>query len=435
MSLRSPRSAALGAGLLVLMLAACRAAPQVATAPAVTATEPVEVGPTETPAPAPARTAAPAPTPTEPAREFRPADHSSGVFGLSLPAGWETVDESIGERLLVRYLPPPGYGSRIRVEVTHEGPQTPGQVGALVERYVRLHYGSGAAYEEISREDGPDGETRLTFRYDDGQGGAGQETVILRQAGPYFAALSVFLAGDDAPRLTQALETVESSFRVEPLAQWRPGPVAVNPAELIIANTALWEPEEDASGWVYSGEVSNVSPGAVTDVEVRVVLCDARSVVVSEYRGETGLTVIPAGGSSPFALRLGDLAAGLSVCSEQAEAVAAPQDTPVTTALQVEAGATGDAETIFVQGQVANPGLASVTDVRLVAAAYDGAGRVVGVATSPLGVGLVLEPGQAAPFEVSVTVLDAEAARTVVLAEARIIVDQNHSLAPEEDEG
>lgn len=435
MTLPFPRSAALSAGLLVFMLAACTATPQAATVPAETATQPVVVSPTGTPTPAPARTAAPAPTPTEPSREFLPADHPSGVFGLSIPAGWETADESTGERLLVRYLPPPGYGSRVRVEVTHEGPQTPEQVGALVESYVRLHYNGDDGYEELSREVGPDGETRLTFRYDDGQGAAGQETVILRQAGPYFAALSVFLADDDAPRLAQALDTVAGSFRVEPQAQWRPGPVAVNPAELVIANTALWESEDDVWGWVYSGELTNASPGAVTEVEVRVVLCDTRSVVVSEFRGEVGLSVIPAGASSPFALRLGDLASGLSVCSEQAEGVGAAQDTPITTELQVEGSASSGGDVIAVQGQVANPGLAPVTDVRLVAAAYDEAGRVVGFETAPLGVGLVLAPGEAAPFEISVPAVDAEAARTVVLAQARVLPLQDYSLAPEEGEG
>lgn len=439
MRLSRRRSPYLLAAALVL-LAAC-AAPSGAPQPDAAAVSTADAGteappPTESPRPAPTETPAPTAVPTEAQREFRVSQGPAGVFSLNVPADWERLDESSADRLLVRYLPPAGYGSRVTVEVTNEGPQTPEQVRALAESFVRLHYGTDPAYEALSREETQDGALVFTFAYDDGLGAAGQETLTTRQVGPYFAALRVLLADADEHRLGQALDAVAASFRVDALAQWSSSIAAVNPAALSIDNAALWRSEDDVWGTVYSGEVRNAAESPVTDVEVRVVLCDARGVVMGEFSGQAGLEIVEPGAAAPFALHLGDVAAGLEVCSVSASAVPAPPASPHTTALQVQADAGLEGrERFVVQGQVTNPGLAAVGDVRVLMAAYNEEGQLIGFETTPLGADVVLQPGASAPFSHTFTALGGEASRLQAQAQGRTLDERNPSLAARPDEG
>lgn len=378
----------------------------------------------------------PTPTPTEAPREFRTSQGPSGVFSLSIPAGWEQFDESSERRLRVRYLPPAGYGSRVTVEVTNEGPLTPEQVAELAASTVHQTYDGSTEYELIDQTADEDGTLRYTFAYDDGQGGAGQETLLVRQSGPYFAALRVFLAAEDEDTLTQALDTVEQSFRVDAAAQWSTGSAAVNPAALLVENTALWDSDNDVWGTVFSGEVINASETAITDVTVRLVLCDSRGVVMGEYNGGAGLSVVEPGGVTPFALHLGDVIDGLEVCSQSAEAAPAPASTAYTVDLQVQADAgqtnSGD---VVVQGQVSNPGLAPVGDVRVLMSVYAESGQLVGFETAALGADVVLGPGETAPFTHTFTALGDDPARVETQAQGRTLDGRNPSLSDGPDEG
>src|SRR5262245_11026828 len=61
------------------------------------------------------------PTPTIIPIAFTQFRHKSGVFGLSIPEGWEMLDSSTEQRLQIRFIPPPGFGSRVTVEATNTG--------------------------------------------------------------------------------------------------------------------------------------------------------------------------------------------------------------------------------------------------------------------------------------------------------------------------
>src|SRR5262245_55286093 len=72
-----------------------------------------------------ALTAAPTSLPTPVPLFVSAYRHRSGVFAINQPEQWEVLDSSTPLRLFVRMLPPMGYGSRITINVTNEGPLTP----------------------------------------------------------------------------------------------------------------------------------------------------------------------------------------------------------------------------------------------------------------------------------------------------------------------
>lgn len=412
----------LGALITALALAACSAPAPGAVGPTQT---PTQAAGTASPAPTPTRTSTPTPaptaTPTEPARDFHAVGHPSGVFSLNIPQGWEPLDSSTERRLQVRYLPPAGYGSRISVQVTDEGPRSPEEVRALAESFIETTYAGTAAYRLIASEERPDGSLRYEWVYDDGLGGTGREVLTVRQDGPYFSTLRVFLADDDAYRLAGALETAAASFRVDPVAQWNSGVAAVNPAELLVVNALLWRAGANAPDAVYTGEVRNASGTPVQDVEVRLALCDQRGIVLREYGAPVGLAVIPPGGASPFAVAAADAPRNAEVCAASARAVPAPANARYSADLVVEASGEAARDALVVQGTVFNPGLAPLTDIAVLIAAYDVEGRVIGFEVATLGPSTVLQPGESTSFEHTLDALGGELARFTAGAEGHVL--------------
>lgn len=385
-------------------------------------------GPTSPPA-TPTSTPAPTPLPTEVSREFRTYRHVSGVFEVTIPQEWEVLDSSTDQRLLVRCVPPIGYASRVTVDITNEGPLTPEQVSNLAESYIRLNYTNQGNYTEINRTELPDGRLQFVFLFDDRRGAQGRETLYIRQVGPYFSALRVFLSDKDTFQLSQAIDTIAASLAIDALAVWGTSVAAINPAELLIVNTTLWRDAEDVTH--YMGEVYNASPSDITDVQVRLVLCNDSGIVSAEITQPAALEVVPVGGSSPFAILVADLPAPVTVCAEQATANPAHPDPSYTTALSLDLTAGFDRQKhLIVQGRLTNPGLSPVTDVDVVLAIYDASNRIVGYHLLAYGPQLELAPGQSVGLEVVFPELAGEAHRYLALAQGHVVMAYNRSLAP-----
>ena len=95
---------------------------------------------TPTPTTPPVVTATPEVTPTT-VSVVAPAElvtfrHKTGVFSISQPEDWEVIDESTDQRLSVRFIPPPGFGSRVTLDVTNEGVLTAEQLHQQAEGFV-----------------------------------------------------------------------------------------------------------------------------------------------------------------------------------------------------------------------------------------------------------------------------------------------------------
>lgn len=390
----------------------------------------------ETPTSAPTNTVAPSTSiPTEVPRNYRVYQHVSGVFAVTIPDDWEALDTSSDQRLLVRYIPPVGYGSRVTADVTNEGPLPPYEVQSLAESYIHLNFtGSDLGYTEVSRGELPDGRLQFVFLYDDGRGATGRETLYIRQVGPYFSALRVFLSDRDTFYLSEALDTIAGSFNVDPLAVWGTAVAAINPAELLVANALLWRDEDGITH--YTGEVYNAAPASITDVSVRVAFCTETGIVQNEITRAPALDVIRSGGASPFGFVVESLPEGVTVCAQQVNASPAPPTPNYTTALSVEPSARLNAQRqVELSGTVSNPGLSPVTDIDVILVVYNADGQVIGQYTISYGPDVTLAPGEGQPFDYSFPSLGGEGERFVVMSQAQTVTYHNPSLAPAETGG
>ncbi len=414
-------------GLLLLAgiaLGACSPEPTVPP-PAVSATVTAIPLPTATPPPP---TPAPTPVPAEVLRTFVTYRHPTGVFMISLPDDWETLDDSNERRLLTRLIPPIGFGSRVTVDITNEGLLSAEEVRNLAESYIHLHYASELGYTEVNRAELPDGRLQVVFFYNDNRGASGRETLTIEQVGVYFVALRVFLSDKDTFYLSGALETMASSFSVDSSATWGTRVAAINPAELAIVNTSLWR---DKAGLThYMGEVYNASPSDITAVQVRIAFCNNIGVVIAEAVQPAALERVRQGGSNPFSLTLENLPADVTVCSAQASAEPAQMNPFYVSDLGLDSVAGFADQQLVVQGRVTNHNLLPVHHVQIVVAIYNAQNQVVGFATFDLGAEVRLEPGQSQPFQVVFDELGGEADHFVALGQAMAIRPSNPSLIP-----
>lgn len=381
-----------------------------------TATPPVTVTPVDTPLPA------------EPSFNFTTYQHTSGVFSISLPESWETFDESTEQQLLIRLLPPAGYASRIVVDITNEGPLSPEQVQDRLTSYVQLHYAQNPAYIEINRSVLPDGRSQVNFAYTDNKGASGQEIVYIQQSGPYFAALRIFLSDKDTAQLHTAFETLASSFSVNALAVWGSQVAAINPAELLLVNTSLWRDESGQT--YYMGEVYNTSPTEIAGIEIDIAFCNNDGVVLAEFTQPPSLDEIESGGTGPFAIVAKGLTQAITICVEQVSAVPSRTDSPHTTALQVTTSTSSDKDELTVQGQVTNPGLATVNDLEVLLVIYDDAGQVIGHVVLGFGSDGWLEPGQTRYFGYTFPALGGDPARIRAIGQGKNFVPTDPSIVP-----
>jgi hypothetical protein len=409
--------------ILMLLLAGCGNAPQPVTQEQIE--EPA------TAAPASPAAAAATPFPTEVARQYKLYSHPTGVFSLSIPVDWQVLDMSGELRLAVSCIPPIGYGSRVGVDVTNEGPLPPENVRALAESYVHLHYLETGNYSEISRAELPDGRLQFVFQFDDGIGAKGRETLYIQQAGPYFTALGMFLAEKDTYTLSSAIDAIAASFSVDPLATWGGDVAEIDPDSLKLRNTKLWR---EGGIYYYMGEVRNDTSSPIAGVEIRVALCDQSGIVVSDVTDWAALDWVEAGGTTPFSISIDDAPDGATVCAQQASAHPAGYDSGYTTGLTIEPEASyNDDGQIRIKGTVTNPGLAAVTDIKVFLLIYNPDDKVVGFARIKLGSEVELGPGQSAEFDYTFTALGGDPDRFATMAQAEIASTLDPSLAPDDN--
>lgn len=372
---------------------------------------------TESPAPAsPTPNPALAAIPTEAPRSYIGYQHSTGVFALNIPDDWEVIDDSSAQRLILHFVPPAGYGSRVQVDLRYTGPITAEQISALIDESLAPLLSSG--YSEIARSELADGRIEIMLDYDDGRGGRGAERVLVGVYGPYFAVSRYFLATSDEYTLRQALEAMASSFSVDALAGWGSAVAAINPAELLIVNTYQWVDEEDVLH--FSGELYNAAPATIVDALLLVGFCDQNGTVLAELRQAPAVSRVTSGGRVPFAVTLSGLPEAVQVCVSTASARPEPAIPTLSTGLLISPGqASLLEEALVVDGSISNPELASLQDIVVSVAAYDVEGRVVGYASLSYGESLVLAPGASHRFQIVLSGLGGDPARYIILAQGR----------------
>jgi hypothetical protein len=413
--------------LLGALLAACGSEPTPAP-PEAFITPTVEQLPTPTVEP----TVTATPLPTEVPRDFTAYTHPTGVFTITLPQGWETLDASTNQRLRTRLLPPPGYGSRATVEVTNEGELGPDDIRAEFEQALRLYTVEQATgtYTQTGRASDETGTRyEAVFAYDDGKGGQGTERFIGQQSGPYFALTRIFLAEEDVFTLSSALETMATGLALNAQAGWGSAVAAINPAELPIVDALLWQDEEGITYW--AGQVRNDSPAPVDNPQISVALCDDSEVVVAEVTEGMTISRIGQGAAIPFGLTFEELPDDVRVCQQSATGVPAQPDPTRTNALSLSTSVDRAAGlALLVEGNVTNNTLSPVTGIDLFIAVFDAEGAVVGHRVVSFGFETTLQPGQSQAFREPFEELGGEASTYIVYNEAVVLRETSPALQP-----
>lgn len=414
--------------VLILGFTACSPTPP--TVPPV-ATQPgqqtVPILPTATPVPP---TIAPTLPPTQVPLFVSAYRHRTGVFAINLPEHWEAIDDSTDQRILTRLIPPMGYGSRVILDITNEGPLTPDEVRSEAESYVRLNYVEAPGYNEVARTDLPDGRLQFVFLYSDQRGATGRETLLIQQVGSYFAALRVFLSDRDTASLGLTLEQVGGSLLVDPLAAWGTQVAAINPAELRIDHTLLWRDRQDNT--YYAGELFNASPADISDAAVTISFCDVAGIVIAEITQPVDLKIIPRGTTAPFGVVSDTLPDDVRVCAEQPSAKPAARNSSYTTSTVLNATVSYHQwrRDLTIEGPLTNFGLSPVTRVEIIIIAYDAENRVIRYAHVPLDSTIRIEPGQSYDFSTVIPVLGGQPHHVATLVQGQILSAGNASLAP-----
>lgn len=414
--------------VLILMLAGCtQEPPPTVFVPVTPAQTIIVLEPTITPIPP---TPLPTVQPTNVPLFVSAFRHRTGVFGINTLEQWEMLDESNEQRILVRLLPPMGYGSRMTIDITNEGPLTPEQVTQLAESYVRLNYVEVPGYQEAARDTLADGRLQFVFMYNDGRGATGRETLTIQQVGPFFAAVRVFLSERDTGNVALALDEAAASFLVDPLAAWGTRVAAINPAELRVINSMLWQDRSDNT--YYTGELLNSSPSDITDAKVTVSFCDENGIVIAEVTQPVDLRLIPQGEFRAFGVTVEDLPDDVMMCRETATAEPASPDPTYSTAvsLQAEVSYHQWRRDLTIEGPLNNYGLTPLNHIEVFIIAYNAENQVIGYAKVPLDASQRLDPGQSYDFEWVMPALAAMPHHVATQVQAQVINQNSPSLAP-----
>lgn len=357
--------------------------------------------------------------------DYKVYTHRTGVFNIAYPSTWEVLDSSTDTQLNIRLLPPAGFGSRVTVEITNAGDQAAENTPGRAESYIFATYGQNSAYTEASRTVLPDGRLQAIFQYQDGQGGKGTETLILQQAGVFFVALRTFLAASDPASQSTTLDTIAASLNVNATAAWGNSIAAINPAEVLLINTNLWQ--DRAGNTYYMGELYNASPSTITDVQVSISLCDSNGIVVTETTAPAGLRTLGQGGTIPFSITLKGVPRGSGICDQKVLARPVAPDADYTTKLEMQVSSTRNRRNqLVLRCNLLNPGLSPLRRIHLVAAVYDDSGKVIGYDTYDSPPYNQLGPGQATAIDLTIPALNGKADHFVVLVEAEI----SHVISP-----
>lgn len=363
-----------------------------------------------------------------PAREMALYVHPSGVFYLNVPAGWEIFDDSGPLQITLRFIPPPGYGSRMGLTVTNEGPLTPDGQRALADQRIAEAYGADSRYSKISQSDDGVGRFIVSADYDDGAGGRGEEVMVLQQAGPFFAVQRVFIAAPDEAILGESLRQSADSLHLDSLAIWGSQTAGINPAELIVTNTRVWTSGKKT---IYAGDVFNGSAHPVQEIQVRAAFCSTAGAIRKEVIEPALVPEAGPGERAPFYIAIEDLPRNTTVCLSQATAKPVVADPLAAHSLGVELVLSRDnrGDTIAT-GRISNAELLPVTAVEITIVLSDSEGRIVGMGLVALEPADLLMPGAGRDFTLTFDDLGGDPAGYAVYTSARRFDLSDPSLRP-----
>jgi hypothetical protein len=204
---------------------------------------------------------------------------------------------------------------------------------------------------------------------------------------------------------------------------------AINPAELLIVNTQLWQVRSDRA--YYYGEVYNASPSTIANVVVKISVCDQAGAVLSEVTQPATLKQMVKGGTDPFVFTFEKPPRGINVCAQSATADPARADPSYTTSLTIEVtNRPQGGFALAVERKITNPGLLPVKDIHVVIVVYDAKNIVIGLTEITSNPDVQYQPGQSVTLKYTFDTLAGKPDHVTTLVEAAIVAPTNPSLNP-----
>ena len=211
-------------------------------------------------------------------------------------------------------------------------------------------------------------------------------------------------------------------------AEEEQSPPTPTPTPLPVAIANLNFQETPVGSLWCLGEVRNLAGMDVEYVQVQVSLYDADNVVLATATAFTALDIIPAGGTSPFAVLFAQ--PPTAYATYQVIPLSAEPSTYLGSRYRdldvVEHEGQTQGRLFIVSGRVRNVGEERATGVEVVITAYDSQDRVVAVREVEVQVS-VLAPGASAAFTASISPMGDEIARYTVQVQGRRIVLSNRN--------
>ncbi len=351
-------------------------------------------------------------TPIPPDAGFVSYRHASGVFTVRTPPDWiaSELPDRDGVRVQFTAVEAGQAVARLSVYIVNTGqPMTPEAFAQAAGAYQPPEDLAAFTWQEIDRTDQRDGSRRLTGVRTYPTLGARVLNIFLQGDGTFFSALEVDLTGASEAQLA-TLQAVVNTFRVNPNAELAIGTVqqaaaGVTSSSGVIAFTGYLDWTDPSGIFHLTGEAINTAHYPLEAIRLSGVLFDNQGRRLAEQSDILSVDVLAPGQGVPFDLRF-EGGRPASFVRYELQAAARAADFLLASFYGPENFVIANDEAVFsaqqhlvIRGQLANVGPQIAEQVKVIAAIWDDAGRVVGTETLFI-VQPQLVPQEAATFEI-----------------------------------
>lgn len=363
-----------------------------------------------------------APTPLPPELAPTQYQHPSGAFTVLVPGTWSLYEQQNALYAAASFSPPNSDTPLVQMSVLNL-PNTidTDTVGELMTQYQSQFRPDAPRYTEQSREAMGDGSWRLTGLRTAPSGEPQQVNTFVQWRGNLLGIINVTLPADAALRsqiqsLVNTFTLAESSsLPVSALATL----TSAGQSQLEIINLNTWSSTEGV--FYVTGEVTNHSTEAITEIPIRATLLSNTGAVVADSSSMVMGYAVESGGFAPFGIRFGE---GQPLPATQYRVILGGDDfVPQTTTVigsptlrwtdSTEFTPDGD---LFILGNVENASASDVRAPRAIATVFDEQGRVIGTGFTDIQNNL--DAGESADFSILLSDLGGTPANYVVNVQA-----------------
>ncbi|NJL93913.1 MAG: hypothetical protein HC915_09380 [Anaerolineae bacterium] len=355
-------------------------------------------------------------TPDAPDAGFQTYEHPSDVFSIRVPPSWipDQLPDDNGLRVQFTAIEGAERVVRLTIYVVNTGqPLQAEAFASAVRAYQPPPDLAAIPWRLVESETAmPDGSVRVVGVRGYPTLGPRALNIFLQPNGSYFSALEVDVTGADEATL-QTLRAVANTFRVNTAAPLRQGavfPAGVTSATGVIGFQNYLHWQDSNGGFNLTGQVVNQSEEAFEAMRLTGFLLDEAGNILAERSGILSLDVLRAGEVAPFRLRF-DTGRPTTAVRYEIHAAARAADFDRNRFYGDENFIIGEEEArisedgfLIISGLVQNNNTQLATNVKIIATILDAQGQVVAAETTFVNQE-TLRPGEAVPFEVTVSEL------------------------------